>query len=57
MSDGEMSPPFFPIVLNKIFEALPHAERKTFTGAGHVPHISHPGDYVKTLTDFISRNN
>jgi pimeloyl-ACP methyl ester carboxylesterase len=57
MSQGEMSPPFFPVVIDKIFEVLLHAERKTFAGAGHVPHISHPKEYVETLEDFISRSN
>jgi len=57
MSQGEASPPFFPVVLDKIFAVLPHAERKIFPGAGHVPHITHPKDYVETLTDFILRNN
>ena len=57
ISQGEASPPFFPVVIDKIFTALPHAERKTFAGAGHVPHISHPKEYVEALTNFILRNN
>jgi pimeloyl-ACP methyl ester carboxylesterase len=57
ISQGEASPPFFPVVIDKIFAALPHPERKTFAGAGHVPHISHPKEYVEALTNFILRNN
>ena len=57
MSQGEASPPFFPIILDKIFTVLPHAERKTFAGAGHVPHITHSKDYVEILADFILRND
>ena len=54
ISQGEISPPFFPIVIDKIAGALPHAQRKTFSGAGHVPHMSHPGEYIEALTGFIS---
>ena len=53
ISQGELSPPFFPVVIDLISVALPHAQRKTFTGAGHVPHISHPLEYMKAVTDFI----
>jgi pimeloyl-ACP methyl ester carboxylesterase len=54
LSQGEASPPFFPIVINKIEGSLPHAQRKTFSGAGHVPHMSHPEEYVKALTALVS---
>jgi pimeloyl-ACP methyl ester carboxylesterase len=53
LSQGEVSPPFFPVVINKIGESLLHAQRKTFSEAGHVPHISHPEEYVKALTAFV----
>jgi pimeloyl-ACP methyl ester carboxylesterase len=57
ISQGEFSPPFFPAVIGKILTSLPHAERKTFGGAGHIPHITHPKEYVEVLMDFILRNN
>ena len=53
ISQGELSPPFFPLVIYLISAALPHAQRETFPGAGHIPHISHPKEYVKAVTDFI----
>ena len=53
LSQGEKSPPFFPLVIDIIANSLPKVERKTFAGAGHVPHISHSAEYVKAITEFI----
>jgi pimeloyl-ACP methyl ester carboxylesterase len=53
LSQGETSQPFFPVVLDKIAGSLPNVQRKTFANAGHVPHLSHSSEYVKTLTEFI----
>jgi pimeloyl-ACP methyl ester carboxylesterase len=50
---GGQSPPFFPLVVRQIAEILPRATTSTFLGAGHVPHQSHPDDYVATVTSFI----
>lgn len=52
LSNGDQSPPFFQLVLTKLGDALPHAQRSTFVGAGHVPHLSHPQEYVRIVTDF-----
>jgi pimeloyl-ACP methyl ester carboxylesterase len=52
---GQQSAPFFPPVVSKIREALPHAMVKTFQGAGHVPHLSHPEAYVEMLRVFVRR--
>lgn len=53
LSDGSESPPFFGMVLDKIQAALPSASRRRFIGAGHIPHITHPQEYVDALTEFI----
>jgi pimeloyl-ACP methyl ester carboxylesterase len=53
LSDGSESPPFFAPVLEKLAAALPNATRKTFPGAGHVPHFTHPAEYVAAITEFI----
>jgi pimeloyl-ACP methyl ester carboxylesterase len=53
LSQGEISPPFFPVINDKIAGSLPNVQRKTFASAGHVPHLSHPSEYVKALTEFI----
>jgi len=53
ISRGDQSPPFFEAILDKIGEALPHARRHTFVGAGHVPHLTHPDDFVSVVGGFI----
>lgn len=53
LSLGGDSPPFFPLVVQRISAALPHARKYVFQHAGHVPHLSHPREYVQAVTDFI----
>ena len=53
ISRGDQSPPFFGMILDKIGETLPHARRHTFNGAGHVPHLTHPDDFVSIVGGFI----
>jgi pimeloyl-ACP methyl ester carboxylesterase len=49
---GTASAPFFPWVVDKLAEAIPNTKRATFEGAGHVPHMTHPQDYVKEVKKF-----
>jgi pimeloyl-ACP methyl ester carboxylesterase len=53
LSGGSESPPFFAAVLGRLEKVLPNATRKVFTGAGHIPHVTHPQDYVEAITTFI----
>ncbi len=53
LTDGGQSPPFFPLVVDRIAEALARAERHTFPEAGHVPHLSHPEEHVRVVASFI----
>lgn len=53
LSFGGESPPFFPLVVQRIAQALPHARQNVFQQAGHVPHISHPSEYVRVVTQFL----
>jgi pimeloyl-ACP methyl ester carboxylesterase len=53
LSNGGESPPFFPLVVQRISAALPHARKHVFPTAGHVPHLSHPGEYVPVVREFI----
>lgn len=57
LSGGTTSPPFFKMVLEQLNRLLPGAERKIFDGAGHVPHLSHPTDYMAAVKEFCLRNN
>jgi pimeloyl-ACP methyl ester carboxylesterase len=52
LSVGSVSPPFFPLVIDKLMNTIPHAKRITIKGAGHVPHMSHPEKYVEMVKDF-----
>ncbi len=54
LTKGDGSAPFFPRVIAKLAGALPHARVHTFAGAGHLPHLTHPGDYVRVLTEFLA---
>jgi pimeloyl-ACP methyl ester carboxylesterase len=49
---GGQSPPFFPLVVRQIAQKIPQAVTSTFPGAGHLPHLSHPDEYVSTVTRF-----
>lgn len=52
LSAGVESPPFFVMTLDKIGNSLPSAKRLTFQGAGHIPHLSHPEQYVEAVKQF-----
>ena len=53
LTGGSESPPFFAPVLDKLAAVLPNATRKTLAGDGHLPHITHPQEYVALITEFI----
>jgi pimeloyl-ACP methyl ester carboxylesterase len=52
VTSGDQSPPLFGPVLDRLAELLPHAERRTYVGAGHMPHVTHPEQYVAELVAF-----
>ena len=54
LSQGDQPSPFAPVIA-KLRRALPGAEHHVFAGAGHVPHVTHPADYVARLTEFATR--
>jgi pimeloyl-ACP methyl ester carboxylesterase len=56
LSSGSASPPFFPLVIDKLMTAMPHAKRVTIEGAGHVPHMSHPEQYIEVVCNFLKRS-
>ncbi|MFD8480097.1 alpha/beta fold hydrolase [Kitasatospora sp. NPDC059673] len=53
LTNGTESPPWFAAIIAKLAEALPRAEIGTLEGAGHVPHVSHPAEYLRSLTGFL----
>jgi pimeloyl-ACP methyl ester carboxylesterase len=55
ISEGDQSPPWFAPIVAKLTGAIGHAEAHTYRGAGHAPHLTHPGDYLAAVTAFLSR--
>jgi pimeloyl-ACP methyl ester carboxylesterase len=53
LSKGDQSPPFFGVVLEQIATALPEAQRHVYHGGGHVPHLTHPEEFVNVVRAFV----
>lgn len=51
---GDQSAPFFPLVVNRVAAVMQSATLRTFAGAGHVPHLSHPEEYVTLVREFVN---
>jgi pimeloyl-ACP methyl ester carboxylesterase len=52
LTQGDQSPPFFLAIISKIKAALPGANVRTLAGASHIPHVSHPHEFIETLAAF-----
>lgn len=52
LTGGSASPPIFVPVLEKLAAVLPNATRRTFEGAGHLPHLTHPQEYAAAIVGF-----
>jgi pimeloyl-ACP methyl ester carboxylesterase len=52
LSQGSESPPYFPLVIQKLKNAIPQAELITIKGAGHVPQSSHPEKYAELIRHY-----
>lgn len=50
---GDRSPPIFQSVERRLAELLPQAERVTYAGAGHIPHVTHPEAFVAEPFAFV----
>jgi pimeloyl-ACP methyl ester carboxylesterase len=55
LTGGDQSPPFFAAILDRLAAAMLRAERHVYAGAGHVPHVTHPDEYVGTVSTFAGR--
>jgi len=54
LTAGDQSPPIFQPVERRLAELLPQAERVTYAGAGHIPHVTHPAEYLSEVVGFIT---
>ena len=57
ISRGAQSPAMFPAIVRIVAAAIPGAEQHVFTGAGHVPQISHPAEYAQVVTSFMAKHS
>jgi pimeloyl-ACP methyl ester carboxylesterase len=54
---GDQSPPMFPAIVRIVANSIPGAEELLLPGAGHIPHITHPSEYVSVLTTFMAKHS
>lgn len=52
LTKGDQSPPFYAAIIAQLAEAAPRAEVRTIPGAGHLPHATHPAEWVGVVSDF-----
>ena len=51
-TSGSESPGFFSAVIGELASLVPTAQVTSIAGAGHIPHASHPDQWVATLLAF-----
>jgi pimeloyl-ACP methyl ester carboxylesterase len=52
LTKGDQSPPFFAPIIARLADRVPQAQVKTLNGAGHLPHLTHPSEWVGVVTAF-----
>ena len=55
LTQGDESPAWFRSIVARLADAIAVAQVHTYHGAGHAPHLSNPGDYLATVSGFLSR--
>jgi pimeloyl-ACP methyl ester carboxylesterase len=53
LTQGDASPGIFRRIMDRLARALPTAQRRVFSGAGHVPHLSHTAEWVQDVRETI----
>jgi pimeloyl-ACP methyl ester carboxylesterase len=53
LTHGEQSPPWFEKIAAKLAASMPSAQWRELAEAGHLPHLTNPGEYVATVSRFI----
>ncbi|HEX8053338.1 MAG TPA: alpha/beta hydrolase [Thermoleophilaceae bacterium] len=56
VTQGNTSPLFFRRIIERLAAAVEGAEVRTLPGAGHLPHLTHPAEYVAAVRGFIERS-
>lgn len=52
LTQGDQSPPFFAAIISRLAAAIGQAEVTTLHGAGHLPHVTHPAEWVAVVREF-----
>jgi pimeloyl-ACP methyl ester carboxylesterase len=52
LTQGDQSPPFFAAIVSRLAEVLDRAYVTRIPGAGHVPHQTHPAEWVTIVSEF-----
>jgi pimeloyl-ACP methyl ester carboxylesterase len=52
LTKGDQSPPFFAVIIDRLAETIPGAQVEMIPGAGHIPHETHPEEYVAAVGAF-----
>jgi len=53
LTGGDQSPAWFAPIVAKLSTVLPCAETRVFTGAGHLPMVTHPAEYAAAIIAFV----
>ncbi|MFE5814724.1 alpha/beta fold hydrolase [Streptomyces sp. NPDC056479] len=54
LTKGSESPPWFASIVGRLSGALPQSTTYTFEGAGHIPHVTHPTEWVRQVTGLVT---
>ncbi len=57
LTNGEVSPPIYAHILERIAALLPNATRQRLPRTGHLPHLTDPDLYVGVLFSFCAERN
>jgi pimeloyl-ACP methyl ester carboxylesterase len=52
LTQGDQSPPFFAAIISRLAEVIDRAHVTTIPDAGHVPHRTHPSEWLAVVTEF-----
>jgi pimeloyl-ACP methyl ester carboxylesterase len=55
LTQGTVGPEWYGAVIALIAEVLPKPSRHVYRRAGHMPHGTHPDEYVETVAEFMRR--
>ncbi|HEX6206750.1 MAG TPA: alpha/beta hydrolase [Actinomycetota bacterium] len=53
LTEGGVGPGWYGAAIDRLAEALPAVSRHCYSEAGHMPHASHPEEYVEVVGGFL----